>query len=62
MSNYKNPVPHFGGKRYAIQIVFDFTEWTEKEDAKKALEEWIAKNGIPENSISNITPLEEYRK
>ena len=43
MSNYKNPVPHFGGKRYAIQIVFDFTEWTEKEDAKKAFEEWIGK-------------------
>lgn len=62
MSNYKNPIPHFGGKRYAIHLVFNFDEWTEKEDAKKAFEEWIAKNGIPENSISNITPLDEYRK
>ena len=61
MFNYKNPVPHLGGKKWAIQMVFDYDDWFVKYEVKKSLEEWIKENGIPESCISNITPIEEYK-
>lgn len=49
MFNYKNPVPHLGGKKWAIQMVFDYDDWIDKYEVKKSLKEWIKENGLPDN-------------
>ena len=59
--SYKNPVPHLGGKKFAVNMVFDFEDWIEIEEAKENIEEYIKQNGIPDGCICNVTPIKEYR-
>lgn len=61
MWNYKNPVPHLGGKKFMVKIIFDFDDWIEKEDAVKGIEEYLKNNGIPSICVSDVTPIEEYK-
>lgn len=38
---YKNPVPHIGGKKFMLKIIFDFDEWTEVPEARDSIDEYI---------------------
>lgn len=58
---YKNPVPHIGGKKFMLKIVFDFDEWIEQADARDSICEYIKEHGINTQNISDITPMEEYK-
>lgn len=58
---YKNPVPYLGGKRWCLEITFNYEDWIEAHDVKRSLEEYIAENGIPKECLKNITPIEEYK-
>lgn len=40
---YQNPVPHLGGKKFNVNMTFDFEDWTDIEDAKLSIEEYIEK-------------------
>jgi len=61
MIEYKNPVPHIGGKKFALKMVFTFEEWIESDEAAASIEDYIRRNGIPASATSDITPLEEYK-
>ena len=58
---YQNPVPHLGGKKFNVNVTFDFPDWVEIDEAKENIEEYIRRNGIPNGAISNITPIKEYK-
>lgn len=58
---YTNPVPHLGGKKFNVNMTFDFEDWTEIEEAKAGIEEYIKRNGITAGCICNITPIKEYK-
>lgn len=58
---YKNPVPHIGGKKFMLKIIFDFDEWTEVPEARDSIVEYIKQHGINTESVSDITPIEEYK-
>ena len=58
---YKNPVPHLGGKKFNVNMTFDFPEWVEIDEAKENIEEYIKRNGIPKGTISDVTPRSEFK-
>ena len=37
--SYQNPVPHLGGKKFNVNITFDFPEWVEMKILKNILNE-----------------------
>lgn len=60
---YKNPIPHFGGKRYRVQMIFNFENWTERKDAASSILEHINKHPkVIEQCLADITPPKEYEK
>lgn len=58
---YKNPVPRLEGKKFNVNITFDFENWVEIEEAKENIKEYIYRNGIPDGCISDVTPMKEYK-
>lgn len=58
---YVNPIPRLEGKNFMVTLAFDFKEWVEPDEAQKSIIEYLNKNGFPEGSVSNITPIKEYK-
>ena len=44
-----------------LKMVFNFDEWTDVPEARDSILDFIKNNGINTGSISDITPMEEYR-
>lgn len=59
---YKNPVPHLGGKKFNVNMTFDFKEFVDLDEAKVNIEEYIRRNGLPAGTVCDVTPVKEYLK
>ena len=58
---YQNPVPHLGGKKFNVNITFDFDDWLDVDEAKANIEEYIRRNGLPNGVVCNVTPTTDYK-
>lgn len=52
---FPNPQVRVDGKSFTVNMSFTFEKWIDPFNARKAVEQYIAENGIPPECFANTT-------